>query len=134
MSRLVRDVRDPNYIKLDSGERHVFEVTQTDGFVAQIHFHKNGKCDKPEFFETIPFEIGAGELDRMKTKMAFACPATFAGIVQSKAPGSNLPMGRNEPAMALESLLHVTREGTQVQAVNVIDEIAFHGNGCCAIP
>ena len=61
----------------------------------------------------------------MKTRMALACPATFADIVQSKAPGSNLPMGRNEAAMALESLLHVTREGTQIQALNVTDEIAF---------
>ena len=52
-------------------------------------------------------------------------PGTFADFVHAKAPGSNLPMGRNEEAMALESLLHVTHEGTQIQAVNVTDEIAF---------
>ena len=74
-------------------------------------------------FDTIPVEIGAGEPDHMQT--ALPCPATFDDIVHSKAPGSNLPLGRNEAAMALESLLHVTQEGTQMQAVNVTDEIAF---------
>ena len=29
--RSLRDVRDPDYIKFDSGERHIFEVTRTDG-------------------------------------------------------------------------------------------------------
>ena len=52
-------------------------------------------------------------------------PGTFADFVHAKAPGSNLPMGRNEEAMALESLLHVTHEGTQIQAVNNTDEIAL---------
>ena len=66
----------------------------------------------------------------MKTNMALACQATFADVVQSKAPGSNLPMGRNETAMALESLLHVTREGTQIQAVNVTNKIAFSWKRC----
>ena len=45
--RLLSDVRDPDYIKVDSGERHVFEVTRTDGSAAHLHFNKNGKCDKP---------------------------------------------------------------------------------------
>ena len=37
--RLLRDVRNPNNIKLDSGERHVFEVTRTDGSAVHLHFH-----------------------------------------------------------------------------------------------
>ena len=89
--RLLRDVREPNYVKLDSGERHVFEVTRNDWSAVHLHFYKNDKCDKPEFFEIIPFEIGAGEPDRMKTRMALACPATFAVIVHSKAPGVSCP-------------------------------------------
>ena len=108
--RLLRDVRDPNYIKIDIGERHVFEITRTDGSAVHLHFHKSGKCDKPELFDTIPFDIGAGEPDRMKTRLTLPCPATFADIVHSKAPGGNLPMGKNEAAMALESLLNVTHE------------------------
>ena len=37
---LLRDVRDHNYIKVESGERHVFEVTRTDGSAVHLHFHK----------------------------------------------------------------------------------------------
>ena len=59
--RLLHDVRGPNYIRIDSGERHVSEVTRTDGSAVHLHFHKNDKCDKPKLFDTIPFEIGAGE-------------------------------------------------------------------------
>jgi hypothetical protein len=122
---LLRNVRDPNYIKVDSGERHVFEVTRTDGSAVHLHFHKNGKCDKPEFFETVPFEIDAGELNHGKARLELPCPTTFADIVHSEEPGINLPLGRNEAAMALQSLLHATHEGRQIQAVNVTDGIAF---------
>ena len=81
-------------------------------------------------FDTIPFEIGPGEPDGMKTRLALPCPATFADIVHSKAPGINLPMGSNEAAMVLESVLNVTHEGTQIQAVNATDEIAFSWKRC----
>ena len=37
--RLLTQVRDHNYIKIDSGERHVFEVTRRDGSKAHLHFH-----------------------------------------------------------------------------------------------
>ena len=123
--RLLPDVRDPNCITIDSWERHVFEVTRTDGSAVHLHFHKNGRCDKPESFEKVPVEIGAGEPDRAKARLELPCPATFADIVHSEAPGGNLPMGRNEAAMAPESLLQFTRKGTQIQAVNITDEIAF---------
>ena len=46
--RLLRDVRDPHYIKVDSGERHVFEVTRTDGSAVHLRLHNKGDCDKPE--------------------------------------------------------------------------------------
>ena len=123
--RLLSDVRDPNYIKKDSGERHVFEVTRADGSSVQLHFHKNGKCDKPEMFRKIPIEIGAAEPDRAKAKFEFATPVSFNDIVHSEASGDNLPLGRNEATMALEALLQVTRQGTQIDAVNVTDGIAF---------
>ena len=38
--RLLSDVRDPNYIKHDSGERHVFEVTRADGSFVHVHLMK----------------------------------------------------------------------------------------------
>ena len=45
--------------------------------------------------------------------------------MHSEAPGSNLPLGRNEAAMALESLLHATHNRKQIQSVNVTDGMAF---------
>jgi hypothetical protein len=43
--RLLQGEPDHNYIKKDSGEKHVFEITTLDGFRWQLHFHKNGKQD-----------------------------------------------------------------------------------------
>ena len=123
--RLLSEVRDPNYIKKDSGERHVFEVTRADGSSVQLHYHKDGKCDKPKTFWKVPVEIGAAEPDRAKAKFEFATLVTFDDIVHSEAPGDNLLLGRNESKMALEALLQVTRQGTQIDAVNVTDGIAF---------
>ena len=45
--RLLQNERDPNYIKIDSGERHVFEITCVGGEGWRLHFHKNGSMDKP---------------------------------------------------------------------------------------
>ena len=45
--RLLQNVRDPNYIKIDSGERHVFEILSVDGTRWQLHYHKKGSMDKP---------------------------------------------------------------------------------------
>ena len=43
--RLLQGERDHNYIKKDSGERHVFEITAIDGSRWQLHYHKNGRQD-----------------------------------------------------------------------------------------
>ena len=109
--RLLRDVRNPKYITFDSRDSNVLEVIRTDGSAVHLHFHKNGKCDKPEVFVKDRFDIGAGKPDNMIDELEIPCPATSADIVHSDAPGSNLPLGRNENAMALESLLHVMHEG-----------------------
>ena len=45
--RLLQNARDPNYCKIDSGERHVFEIVSADGTRWQLHYHKNGSMDKP---------------------------------------------------------------------------------------
>ena len=47
--RLLRNVRDHNWSRLDSGENHVFEITRVDGSTCHLHFHKNGKLDPPTF-------------------------------------------------------------------------------------
>ena len=45
--RLLAHERDPNYIKIDSGERHVFELRRADGVAVRMHYHKNGSMDPP---------------------------------------------------------------------------------------
>ena len=69
------------YEKNDSDERPVLGVTRTDGSSVHLHFHKNGRCDKPELFNKMPFEIGAGEPDHGRAKMELPRPETFAGII-----------------------------------------------------
>ena len=109
--RLLPDVHDPNYIKKETNERHVFEVTRADGSSVHLHFHTNCKLDKPETFGRVPVEIGAAEPDRPKARLVFATPVSFDDIVHSETPGENLPLGRNEAALALESLLQGTGRG-----------------------
>ena len=125
--RLLSDVRNPNYITVDRGERHVFEVTRTDGSGAHVHFHRSGKCDKPRFFKKIAIEIGAGEPDLGNARMELDRPAPHVDIVQSETPGKNLSLGRNEAAIAFESLLHALHGRRPIQDMNNTDEIAFSG-------
>ena len=109
--RLLTQVRDPNYIKIDSGERHVFEVTRQDGSKAHLRFHKNGNFDKPENFDRAAIGIGVEEPDGHGARLKLERAITYADIVGSAGPGDKtLPLGRNEAAMALESLLHATHD------------------------
>ena len=43
--RLLRHDFDHNYASVDSGEKHVFEITRSDGNTMHLHFHKTGKYD-----------------------------------------------------------------------------------------
>jgi len=45
--RLLRHTADHNYLRVDSGERHVFELRRADGVAMQMHFHKQGNMDAP---------------------------------------------------------------------------------------
>ena len=49
--RLLAAVRDSNYAHFDSGEGHVFGLLWDDGQACHLHFHSNGKFDKPRFIE-----------------------------------------------------------------------------------
>ena len=60
-------------------------------------------------FRRVPGEIGAAEPDHAKARFELATPATLNENVPLKAPGDNLPLGRNEATMALESLLQVAQ-------------------------
>ena len=45
--RLLRDVKDHNVVKKDSGERHVFEIMCANGDRRQLHFHKSERMGDP---------------------------------------------------------------------------------------
>jgi hypothetical protein len=45
--RLLQNVMDHNYVKSDSGERHIFEIECVDCERWQLHVHKNGRMDNP---------------------------------------------------------------------------------------
>ena len=47
--RLLENVRDPNWARIDSGEKHVFEIERCDGSTCHLHYHKNGKMDPPQY-------------------------------------------------------------------------------------
>lgn len=45
--RLLRHTADHNYLRVDPGEKHVFELRRADGVAMQMHFHKKGNMDAP---------------------------------------------------------------------------------------
>ena len=106
--RLLQNVRDHNYIKIDSGERHVFEIVCADGERWQLHFHKNGTMDNPV---RIPPQAVLHGLSMNTTSDSAARPVheegpiwSFRDILDSPSQ-ENLPVGRNEVRMALATIL-----------------------------
>ena len=51
--RLLQGVRDHNYAKKDTGERHVFEILRVDTSAVHLHYHKNGSLDDPVLVDPI---------------------------------------------------------------------------------
>ena len=51
--RLLADVRDSNWAKVDSGEKHVFEILRVDTSAVHLHYHKDGSLDDPVFIDPI---------------------------------------------------------------------------------
>ena len=130
--RLLAHERDPNYIKKDSGERHVFELRRADGVAVRMHYHKNGKMDPPTVLRErrAPVRPGcapaAQEASAAQPAPAQSYPtyelqpvATFADIKASPANRS-LPMGRNEVNTALLAILS-SCFGEEAGAVNITD-------------
>ena len=105
--RLLEGVRDPNYAKLDSGERHVFEILRVDTSSVHLHYHKNGSFDEP----TVHANSGASQ-----------------STVPSVAPSGSQPViSRREAVLAggCSSLSDPTPPGTPSSAGQVTDEEEF---------
>jgi hypothetical protein len=125
--RLLPDVMDHNYTKIDSGERHVFEVVRADASRVLLHFHKNGKCDPPEI---LPAKGVAPSDAATSEQLGVTCtcqPALkFSDIMGTAAAGDkSAPLGRAETSMALQSLLISGFGEASIGAINLTDGVAF---------
>ena len=57
--RLLEGSRDPNWAKIDSGERHVLEIIRVDTSAVHLHYHKSGKLDDPVIVDPIVMDHSA---------------------------------------------------------------------------
>ena len=108
--RLLQNVLDHNYVKIDSGERHIFEILCADGERWQLHFHKNGNMDNP--FRIPPTSSMPHDRPVSNASCSAGQPVNQEGptwhlhdILNSTAE-HNLPVGRNEVHMALVTILN----------------------------
>ena len=110
--RLLEGVRDPNYAKMDSGERHVFEILQVDTSAVHLHYHKNGSLDDPVLIDPIV---------RPQNANSGASQPTAPFI----APSPSQPLiGRREAVLALTVILDACWN-TGPGAVDITDGHAF---------
>ena len=110
--RLLESVRDPNYAKIDSGERHVFEILRVDTSAVHLHYHKNGSLDDPVYVNPIVMFQNAN-----------------SGASQPAAPfiafsPSQPNIGRREAVLALTVLLNACWNNG-AGAVDITDGHAF---------
>ena len=109
--RLLQNEMDPNYRgKIDSGERHVFQIDRADGSAVHLHFHKNGKMDAPKILE--------GACD----SGAIPPAATFKQEHLLPPNTKTTLIGRNEAHI---SFLNIMGHSKKIGALDVTDEVGF---------
>ena len=129
--RLLQGIRDHNYCKFDSGEKHVFEIECVDGVRWQLHFHKNGSVDNP--FRIAPPSSMQQAAQHGQSACSAARPAQSSeksftwhlpNILEAAAEYSE-PLGRNEVSMALATILQSYSPQQFPFAVEITDNVAF---------
>ena len=110
--RLLEGVRDPNYAKKDSGERHVFEILRVDTSAVHLHYHKHGSLDDPVLVDPIAMPQNANSGASQPT-------APFIALSPSQPN-----IGRREAVLALTRLLNACWN-TGPGAVDITDGHAF---------
>ena len=111
--RLLEGVRDANYAKMDSGERHVFEILRVDTSAVHLHYHKNGSLDDPVLLDPIVMPQNANSSASQPT----------APFIASPSP-SQPRIGRREAVLALTVLLTACWNNA-AGAVDITDGYAF---------
>ena len=125
--RLLRNVKDQNYPKprtpddaaTDTGERHIFEITQYSGKTVQVHYHRNGAYDRPH---EIPPLSSIWDLAKAEHYLVPGPPYCFSkkAILQS-TPEHNTALGTGELCNALRKICTgggIARDITDMQAVH----------------
>ena len=115
--RLLAGVRDGNYAKIDSGERHVFEILRVDTSAVQLHYHKNGSMDDPEPVDPIVRPQNANSGASQPT-------APFIAPSPETPSGSQPVIGRRQAVMALNAVLNACWQD-RPGAVDITDEVGF---------
>ena len=112
--RLLESVQDSNYAKVDSGERHVFEILRVDTSAVHLHYHKKGSLDDPVYVNPIvmPQNAHSG---------ASQPAAPFIGLAYSPSQPN---IGRREAVLALTVLLYACWNNG-AGAVDITDGHAF---------
>ena len=124
--RLLQNVRDHNYIKIDSGERHVFEIASADGERWQLHFHKNGSMDKPVCIPPpSPTPTAVLHSQPINNAAREEGPTWHLQDILGNSPQDNLPVGRTEVSMALASILQSHPPQEVPFAVDITATTAF---------
>ena len=126
--RLLPHVMDHNYMRVDSGEKHVFEVVRADASRVLLHFHKNGRCDPPELIAAPERNapIYASQSDHTGSLCRCKPAITHDDIVSTREAGDrSAPLGRAEATIALQSLLIASLGKTGIGALNLTDGWAF---------
>ena len=112
--RLLESVQDSNYAKVDSGERHVFEILRVDTSAVHLHYHKNGSFDNPVYVDPIVM--------RQNAHSGASQPAEpFITLAWSPSQPN---IGRREAVLALTVLLHACWNNG-AGAVDITDGHAF---------
>jgi hypothetical protein len=117
--RLLQGVVDANYVKLDSGERHVFEILRVDTSAVHLHYHKNGTLDEHVTLAptVLPENANSG-----------ASQPTVPFVAMAVDPSPSKPViGRREAVTALDVLLKTCWQ-TRAGAVDITDAVGFDWN------
>ena len=110
-------LRDPNYAKVDSGERHVFEIFRVDTSAVHLHYHRNGSLDDPALVPPIvmPEDSNSGA-----SQPTAPCIAPSPGTPSPSQP----VIGRREAVLTLTVLLNKCWNNSR-GAVDITDCHAF---------
>ena len=126
--RLLKNELDHNYARIDSGERHVFEITRGDGSTCHLHYHKNGNMDPPRYPGPPEASLDTAS-NRSVTQPAGislgggADPTVYSAI-HILTPNSHIeqPVGKNEAHVACHRLLALA---PQAKGIDVTDSVGF---------